>query len=228
MTKLTPLLLCTLLAACAGQDTTDTDSKASATPQEGTTASAQQSTQQPVPKGEYTQIDVKRSQAVMDQIAEGNTESINTVLQQPNDYAPPVLYLVSAIMFDSDYQDQAVFWFYTAQLRARSDANKAQDKTTHDAINQLNRQFGRRIIPYATSNPDRLAAIVNQSLEWDSKQSRNYDPRWIALTGKDMLTETRVNFAPKEKWAEIDALTRSQYRQGLEQALAEMRQPAEQ
>lgn len=228
MKKLAPLLLCTLLAACAGKDTTETGSKASAASQDGTAPSAQQTAQRPVPKGEFTQIDVKRSQAVMDQIAEGNTESINTVLQQPNDYAPPVLYLVSAIMFDNDYQDQAVFWFYTAQLRARSDANKAEDKTTHDAINQLNQQFGRRIIPYATSNPDRLAAIVNQSLEWDSKQSRNYDPRWIALTGKDMLTETKVSFAPKDKWTEIDALTRSQYRQGLERALAEMRKPAEQ
>ncbi|WP_344960192.1 hypothetical protein [Zobellella aerophila] len=226
--KLTPLLLCTLLAACAGKDTANADGKTPATTRDNQTSTSQQTAQQPVPKGEFTQIDVKRSQAVMDQITEGNTESINTVLQQPNDYAPPVLYLVSAIMFDNDYQDQAVFWFYTAQLRARSDANKAMDKTTHNAINQLNQQFGRRIIPYATSNPDRLAAIVNQSLEWDSKQSRNYDPRWIALTGKDILTETKVNFAPKDKWAEIDALTRSQYRQGLEQALAEVRKSAEQ
>lgn len=219
--KLYPLLLCTLLAACAGKDTSTQTEPQTPAKSQGSTAS---SPEQPVPKGEFTQIDVKRSQEVMDDITSGNSETINKVLKQPNDYAPPVLYLISAIMFDNDYQDQGIFWFYTAQLRARSDANKAADKTTHEAINQLNRRFGVRIIPYATSNPDKLAAIVTQSLEWDSKQARNYDPRWIALQGRDMLTETKVNFAPKEKWTEIDALTRSQYRQGLEQALAEVRQ----
>lgn len=224
MKKLTPLLLCTLLAACAGKDNASTDSSTPAAG--GNASSTQQSAQQPTPKGEFAQIDIQRSQDMMDEIAGGNGDAINKVLEQPNDYAPPVLYLISAIMFDNEYRDQALFWFYTAQLRARSDANKASDKSTHNAVTRYNQQFGRQIIPYATSNPDKLAGIVNQSLEWDSQQTRNYDPRWIALQGRDMLTETRVGFAPKDKWTEIDALTRSQYREGLERALAEVRKQA--
>ncbi|PSJ44464.1 hypothetical protein C7H85_14180 [Zobellella endophytica] len=218
--KLYPLLLCALLAACAGKPPAE-QSKEPATPADSGTSTSQTDV---VPKGEFTQIDISRSQQAMESITGGQAETINEVLKSPNDYAPPVLYLISAIMFDNDYQDQATFWYYAAQLRARSDANKSGDKTTHGAVSQLNQRFGSRINPYALSNPDRLAGIVGQVLEWDSQQSRNYDPRWIALQGQDVINETQVNFAPRDKWPEIDALTRSQYRQGLEQALAELRE----
>ncbi|WP_107852134.1 hypothetical protein [Oceanimonas marisflavi] len=219
MKKLSPLLLCALLAACAGKSDSGADAKATnATP----TANAQQ--QGPVtPQGEFAMIDVSRSQQAMDDITGGKADTINTILQSPNDYAPPVLYLMSAIMFDNDYQDQGTFWYYAAQLRARSDANKSGDETTHDAVSQLNQKFGVRIGPHSLSNPERLQAIVNQVLKWDSEQRRNYDPRWIALQGRDVLTETTIDFAPREKWQEIDALTRNQYRQGLEQAINEIR-----
>lgn len=217
--KLYPLLLCGLLAACAGQQTIE---QTPAPP--STTGNNQQQEQDIVPKGEFTQIDISRSQQAMDAITGGNADTINEILQSPNDYAPPVLYLISAIMFDNDYQDQATFWFYAAQLRARSDANKSGDNTTHGAVTQLNQRFGTSIIPHALNNPDRLEAIVAQVLEWDSQQSRNYDPRWIALQGQDVVTETKVNFAPRDKWEEINALTRTQYRQGLSQAMTELRQ----
>ncbi|MBL1376171.1 hypothetical protein [Zobellella iuensis] len=214
--KLYPLLLCGLLAACAGQQSTEQ----AQTPQ----STSNNPSQEVVPKGEFTQINVSRSQQAMDAITGGNADTINEILQSPNDYAPPVLYLISAIMFDNDYHDQGTFWFYAAQLRARSDANKSGDNSTHSAVTQLNQRFGTNIIPHALNNPDRLEAIVAQVLEWDSQQSRNYDPRWIALQGQDVMTETKVNFAPRDKWGEIDALTRTQYRQGLSQAMVELRQ----
>ena len=162
----------------------------------------------------------------MDAITSGKGETINTILQAPNDYAPPVLYLISAIMFDNEYQDQATFWFYAAQLRARSDANKSGDDTAHAAVSQLNQRFGANITPYSMSNPERLKGIVSQVLEWDTEQTRNYDARWIALQSKDVLTESTIDFAPKAKWEEIDVLTRNQFRQGLEQALNQLKQPA--
>ncbi|MCT7654430.1 hypothetical protein MBH78_05690 [Oceanimonas sp. NS1] len=216
MKKLSPLLLCALLAACAGKPASDTDADTAKT-----TEAAEQE-QQVTPKGEFAQIDVSRSREAMDEIADGKADTINKILQSPNDYAPPVLYLMSAIMFDNDYQDQGTFWYYAAQLRARSDANKSGDETTHAAVTRLNQQFGVRIGPHSLENPTRLRSIVTQVLKWDSEQSRGYDPRWIALQGRDVTTETQVNFAPREKWQEIDALTRNQFRQGLEQALTQI------
>ncbi|MBM7456956.1 hypothetical protein HNR62_002858 [Oceanisphaera litoralis] len=215
--KLYPLLLCGLLAACSSQPPAEQA-------EQPAPASGSQAPQAITPKGEFAQIDVSRSQQAMDAITSGQGDTINEILQSPNDYAPPVLYLMSAVMFDNDYQDQATFWYYAAQLRARSDANKSGDDTAHNAVNQLNQRFGVRIAPYSTSNPERLQGIVSQVLEWDSEQSRNYDPRWIALQGKDVVSETRIDFAPSNRWQEIDALTRSQFRQGLEQALARLRQ----
>lgn len=221
--KLYPLLLCGLLAACSSQSpseqTKQPDSKA------GSQATANQAPEKVTPKGEFAQIDVTKSQQAMDAIISGKGDTINEILKQPNDYAPPALYLISAIMFDNDYKDQATFWFYAAQLRARSDANKSGDNTAHGAVSLLNQRFGANITPYSMSDPKRLQAIVSQALEWDSKQSRNYDARWIALQGKDVLSETKINFAPREKWQEIDALTRNQFRQGLEQALTKLNQP---
>ncbi|MDP5293231.1 hypothetical protein Q9290_13190 [Oceanimonas sp. CHS3-5] len=221
MKKLSPLLLCVLLAACAGKPDSGAD-----TPADEQTQATQNGAQEqgPItPKGEFAQIDVSRSQQAMDDITGGKADTINIILQSPNDYAPPVLYLMSAIMFDNDYQDQGTFWYYAAQLRARSDANKSGDETTHAAVSRLNQQFGVRIGPHSLSNPERLRAIVNQVLKWDSEQTRNYDPRWVALQGQDVVTETQLDFAPREKWQEIDALTRNQYRQGLEQAISEIR-----
>ncbi|GAA3718323.1 hypothetical protein [Oceanisphaera sediminis] len=215
--KLYPLLLCGLLAACSSQPEVEQAEKP-------TPATSSQSPQEITPKGEFAQIDVSRSQQAMDAITSGNADTINEILKTPNEYAPPVLYLMSAIMFDNDYQDQATFWYYAAQLRARSDANKSGDDTAHTAVNQLNQRFGVRIAPYSMSNPQRLQGIVSQVLEWDSEQSRSYDPRWIALQGKDVVTETKVDFAPRERWQEIDALTRGQFRQGLEQALTKLRE----
>lgn len=215
--KLYPLLLCALLAACSSKPSVEQAEK----PAPDTSS---QSPQEITPKGEFAQIDVSRSQQAMDAITSGKADTINEILKTPNEYAPPVLYLMSAIMFDNDYQDQATFWYYAAQLRARSDANKSGDNTAHTAVNQLNQRFGIRIAPYSMSNPQRLQGIVSQVLEWDSEQDRSYDPRWIALQGKDVVTETKVNFAPRDKWQEIDALTRNQFRQGLEQALAKLRE----
>jgi hypothetical protein len=215
--KLYPLLLCGLLAACSSQPPAEQTSKPA--PKE-----TSQAPQEIIPKGEFAQIDVSRSQQAMDAITSGKGDTINEILKSPNDYAPPVLYLMSAIMFDNDYQDQATFWYYAAQLRARSDANKSGDDTAHSAVNQLNQRFGRSIAPYSMSNPERLQGIVSQVLEWDSEQSRNYDPRWIALQGKDVVSETKIDFAPSNRWQEIDALTRNQFRQGLEQALTKLSQ----
>ena len=229
--RLYPLLLCALLAACSSQTPSEqpknTDSAASTqSSQESKTDAAKAAPEKIVPKGEFADIDVAKSQQAMEAIQQGKGETVNTIMQAPNDYTPEVLYLVSAIMFQNKYQDEAVFWFYTAELRARSDANKSGDKTAHTVVNQLNQFFGANIVPYSLSNPERLKAVIDQVLKSDAEQKRNYDPRWIALLSKDVLTETQVKFFPKEKWAEIDALTRTQFRQAIDQALTTATKPA--
>ena len=223
--RLYPLLLCALLAACSSQ--TPTEQTPSKTDQTTSASSgAKQAPEKIVPKGEFADIDVSKSDQAMADIASGKGEVINSIMKAPNDYTPQVLYLVSAIMFENQYQDKAVFWFYTAELRARSDANKSGDKTAHGVVNQLNQFFGKKIMPYSLSNPERLNAIVKQVLKSDVEQKRNYDPRWIALLGNDAKTETKIKFFPKDKWPEIDALTRNQFRQAIEKALANTAQPA--
>lgn len=220
--KLSPLLLCALLVGCASQDASQQDPAEN--PKAIQTNAQSGESEEFTLRGEFAEIDVEKSQQAIDAIIAGQGDVINDVLKNPNDYVPQVLYLASAVMFDNDYQEQATFWFYVAQLRARSDANKSGDKTAHTAVGQLNQRFGERIAPFSLSNPELLENVVNQALQWDSEQARNYDARWIALQSKDVLTESKVAFAPEDKWQEIDALTRNQFRQSLEQALASAKQ----
>ena len=223
--KLYPLFLCALLAACSSQTPSDTNNTTATAPAKNSSLdTTNQAPEKLVPKGEFATIDVDKTQRAMDEITSGKGETINTILQAPNDYTPLALYLISAIMFDNEYQDQGAFWFYAAQLRARSDAEKSGDPTAHTVVSQLNQRFGDKITPYTTSDPVRFKGILTQALKWDTEQSRNYDARWIALLSKDALTETQVKFAPRDKWEAIDVNTRGKFREGLEQALANVKQ----
>ena len=225
--KLYPLLLCALLAACSSQTPSEQANNTDrANSKQSSSNTANKAPEKLVAKGEFATIDVAKTQQAMDAITDGKGETINTILQAPNDYTPLALYLISAIMFDNEYQDQAAFWFYAAQLRARSDAEKSGDETAHAVVSQLNQRFGDKITPYTTSNPDRFKGILSQVLKWDTEQSRNYDARWIALLSKDALTETQIKFAPRDKWEAINVNTRGKFREGLEQALANLKQPA--
>ena len=117
----------------------------------------------------------------------------------------------------------ALFWFYTAQLRARSDANKSLDPTTQQGVTELSNQFAKDINRYALGHLDELTITVNHVLTWDRQTKRYYDPRWVALHGQEAYTKTTIGFKPQSEWPVIDELTRQGFEKGFQQLLQKIR-----
>jgi len=167
------------------------------------------------PKGSYQQMDTDPSIAIMQRLGSREEkvrcEAMQEVLENANKYAPPALYALAGELFRLGRKEEAMFYFYLGQLRARSDANKCRDKTARQAVAVLNEMYGGPINLYAFGEPKKLETVVEKVVEWDRQNRREYDARWIALHGMGAFTEERVPFEPPERWAEIDEQTRREY-----------------
>ncbi|MCB0375557.1 MAG: hypothetical protein KDD04_06530, partial [Sinomicrobium sp.] len=161
---------------------------------------------------------------------------ISEIIQNAENYAPPVFYLMSFALFEDDQKDDAMFWFYAGQLRGRYDANRCADKSAGAAISELNAQFGPAINRYAFQNLDKLEEIVSKVLHWDRITPHNYDHRWINLHGMEAMvslleiqegkttTEDIVMSRPESEWEEIFRQTQETYLTGFKEALKMMQE----
>ncbi|MDB6080111.1 MAG: hypothetical protein JWO82_3858 [Akkermansiaceae bacterium] len=171
------------------------------------------------PKGEFATIKVEDSNQEVRHLMEGDRGAVARVTANPGAYHPAVLYALSDALVRSGRKDEAVEWFYLGQLRARSDANKAQDPSAKRAVSALNERFGPQINPYAFQDIGKLKATVARVLSKDRTLGRNYDARWIALTGTDAFSSEKVRFAPRSQWKSIDERTRKEYEAGFQEML---------
>ena len=171
------------------------------------------------PKGEFATISSEATDRAVYNLQNGDYRAMEEVLTDPNAFAPPVLFALAEQLYDQGEIEPALFWFYTAQLRARSDANKSLDATTQAGVTQLTEQFGKNINQYAFSHPNEMATAVQRALEWDKQTKRFYNVYWVALYGADSRVKEHIEFKPKEQWAQIDADTRDGFAKGLQQLL---------
>ena len=94
----------------------------------------------------------------------------------------------------------------------------------------LNSEFGPLINKYAFRNTkvdykknlQEIRSVAERVVEWDRKNIRTYDPRWISLHGIDAFLENQVAFEPRSRWAGIDEQTRVDYLNGFDEAAEEM------
>lgn len=172
------------------------------------------------PQGEFASIETQSTAEAISRLQRGDSKMLATVQQNPGDYAPPALYELSNELFKRGRKDEAAYWFYLGQLRARSDANKALDPSAAAGVDVLNETYGYPINQHALQDLPKLKKTVAQVLADDAKLPRNYDPRWIALHGMDAFLESKVRFQPRSAWAATNAKTRRDYQQGFEEALS--------
>jgi hypothetical protein len=181
------------------------------------------------PSDIYKSIDVRLTddtmKALHDYKGKEREDIIHTVTQKPGDFAPPVLFLLSSILFDQGQKDDSMFWLYAGQLRGRIDANICADKTARVAIAEINRRVAPRINQYAFTNISKLTNTVERVLAWEEKTPCTYDRRWINLHGKAAMNgETNSPLSvPKEQWEAIRKQTRVEYRTSLYQAVADVK-----
>lgn len=173
------------------------------------------------PKGIYKEIDVEKHNKVIDILGGENkdlkTKIIDSILAKPNYYNPPVIYVLSKELFLSDRKEEAKFWFYVGQLRARYDANLCLDNTAKQAVSVLNELYGPDINQYAFQNFDSLELTVNKVVAFVRTNEENYDHRWINLHGMDAVQNKKNKeiSEPKYKWAEIKTKTVDDYYEGF-------------
>lgn len=184
------------------------------------------------PVGEYAEIDTSAMTQAIDALFDASTreETVAAVTANPGAYAPPVLMVLSeAIRVDGGDIGEAAFWFYAAQLRARGDANLVTDPTAAGAVDQLNQRFGPAINQAMFADLDALESVVTRVAEWDAETPRDYDPRWIALSGMGAMTAAQEGEAvgeiliPEADREATVARVRDEYMAGFRAALAQAR-----
>jgi len=178
------------------------------------------------PKGIYKEIDVARHNEVIEILNVKNKklkqQTVDSILKNPNFYNPPVIYALSRELFAQDKKDDATYWFYVAQLRARYDANLCLDNSSKQAVSVLNNDYGPDINKYAFQDINKLEKTVTKVVEFIKANEENYDHRWINLHGMDAVlasmddnAEKKELSQPKEKWIEIKKKTVDDYFNGF-------------
>ncbi len=170
-------------------------------------------------RGEFASLGSAQTDIIVGSIKNGDKDTINTVLMHPNDFTPPVLFALADQLMNINEPFAAMFWYYTAQLRARSDANKSLDPTVQPSLTKLNSFYGHAVGKYASTHIPELKQAMSKVLEYDSIAVRSYDPRWVAVLGSDALTEEHIAFKDKSQFAEIDEQTRKGFYKGYLNAL---------
>lgn len=178
------------------------------------------------PTGEYQTIDVHLAVETIQSLGKSKGKArlqiINGITSKPENFAPPVFYFLSSILFDEGRKEEAMFWFYAGQLRGTIDANICADKSARAAIGALNEKFGTPINQYAVKDIPKLTNTVERVIEWDEKTPYAYDRRWINLHGMGVITgDTNQPLSvAKGQWETIGKKTRDDYRSEFYGALA--------
>ena len=178
------------------------------------------------PQGEFRLLPLETTRRQVDELLQGNMETLLQVQAKPNEVTPPVLFALAYQLYQQQHYHDAMFWFYTAQLRARSDANKSLDTSTQQGVTKLSEQFGAEIPAYALSHPAELETAMKQVLSWDKTALRRYNPRWVALHGNEAQNTQQYAFMPMDRWPQIDQLTRRMFARGFAQWMVSLRNPS--
>ncbi len=176
------------------------------------------------PKGVFKEIDVARHNEAIEILnGEDNIlkqQIVDSILKNPNFYNPPVIYALSRELFSQDKKDDAIYWFYIAQLRARYDANLCMDNSAKQAVSALTGEYGPDINRYAFQDIDKLEKTVAKVVDFVRTNEENYDHRWINLHGMDAVladnkSKKKELSQPKDTWAEIKKKTVDDYYSGF-------------
>lgn len=187
------------------------------------------------PVGEYAKIDMKPCMETLRVLDTGSAsqkdKTIDEIKTNPSKYNPVVFYHMSKVLFDKNQKDDAAFWFYAGQLRARYDANRCADISARSAVAVLNQQFGSPINRYTMQDLPKLEETVNKVLAFDEKTAHDYDNRWINLHGMNSMIDSMEGeqnkkqelSLPQSQWASIAKQTRDDYLKGFKEAMVELK-----
>lgn len=92
-------------------------------------------------------------------------------------------------------------------MRSVYDAFRCKDDTAHNAIVLLGKGLSVELRRSQYFHRDGLTNIARSAIEWEAKNPRDYDQRWICLYGRVAQTSAGADPAevqkPPEEWPAI-------------------------
>ncbi len=166
--------------------------------------------------------DIERSNRMIEGLSSGDeTEkqaAINNLLSNPNAFNPVATYVLSHRLLEEGKANEAMFWFYLSQVRARVDANICKDETAKEAASLLSNTFGPAVNELAFLDLDNLQAVVEKVVTFAEQNEETYDRRWINLHGMDAVlsgldagAEPKETSEPIDRWTDIKKTTVKTY-----------------
>jgi hypothetical protein len=182
------------------------------------------------PIGIYKTIDITEAKDATHTLANGTSEDkqkvISDVINSSEKYSPPVLYAVSNEFAKNNQLDEALFWFYAAQLRASGDAKLSADPSSASGVMLLNSSMNANTRKHQFTVVDKLEGIVDSAISWDIKTLRKYDTRWISVYGSKAMRHARFGepaptdlSIPAADWESTLTKAREEWHQGFIKAL---------
>lgn len=182
-------------------------------------------------KGEYANIDTKKTLAVMQMFA--NTKGrenelvVHEVKEHSSRYSPPVLLALASLLFRRGDVDDAIFWFNAGRLRGNFDAARCADVSARSGISAMTLAMPVELRTAQFGDIEKLRATIAKVLRWDEVTPYNYDHRWINLHGMAAINSglgdgsqtSQPMSVPKDTWDALAKQTRVQYMDALEQAI---------
>jgi len=184
------------------------------------------------PVGVYQKInldhDSKTVTLLLDEQNKDKSVLIHTVEMNANHYTPPVLYVLSNVLFAEQRYNEAIYWFYIAQLRARYDVNRCADKTAN--ASDYNETYGPVINKYAFTHLDSLEKMIPLVIAFVRANGEQYDQRWINLSGMDAMSASLDGKAGHKslsvdlsKWPAIKTKTVDTFYSDFKEAIANLK-----
>ena len=108
------------------------------------------------------------------------TMPLGTLIAQAPNLSPDVLYMLAGRLFAAGRRDEAVVWFYIAQLRARfrlAVAPNLKPDGEPAVYGALFEMVGPQINGWAFGDLDHLAAHMEEALDWDRSHVNAFTPK---------------------------------------------------
>ena len=132
--------------------------------------------------------------------------AIREVLKNTGAYMPPVLYALANALSEDD-PDDAVFWYHVGRIRAVYDSLRMRDLSARIGVVELGKTLSVALRGAQFYQRGHLVGLAQKAIDWDTKNPRNYDQRWIALYGKVARTSPGTDPAeiqlPESEWPKI-------------------------
>jgi hypothetical protein len=140
------------------------------------------------PQGVYATINMSGTDSAIRQLAQliptPRREAIAAAVANAPRLTPPVLYaLANAVAQDDANMAEAVFWYHVGRLRAVYDGLRCRDPSARAYVNVLGKGLNPDLTRFQRQNRQRTLQIAELAVEWDAKNARDYDHRWINLFG---------------------------------------------